>query len=87
MYTMERTCKYRIVWGILSICFFAISIWGYCHGGNELLQYGFMNEPLQSIMMVASFFAAIISFLIFLTLHAIQKDIADQLKCMDNQKV
>lgn len=51
---------------------------------NAALEYGFMNEPLPSITMVASFFAAIISSFIFLTLHAIQKDIAEQLKCMEN---
>lgn len=84
MYTLERTCKYKAVWGILSFCFLAISIWGLFYGGEEILRYGFMNEPLPSITMVASFFAAIISFFIFLTLHAIQKDIAEQLKCMEN---
>ena len=76
MCTLERTCKCKVVWGILSFCFLVISIWGYYYGGDELLQYGFMNEPLQSITMVVSFFAAVISFLVFLTLHAIQKDIA-----------
>jgi len=84
MYTLERTCKYKTVWGILSFCFLVISIWGLCRGGEEMLQYGFINEPLPSIAMVVSFFAAIISFLIFLTLHAIHKDIAEQLKCMEN---
>ena len=84
MYTLERTCKYKAVWGILSFCFLTVSIWGLYRGGEEILIDGFMNEPLPSITMVASFFAAIISFFIFLTLHAIQKDIAEQLKCMKN---
>lgn len=84
MYTLERTCKYKAVWGILSVCFLAISIWGLFYGGEEILRYGFMNEPFPSITMVVSFFAAIISFFIFLTLRAIQKDIKEQLKCMEN---
>ena len=84
MYTLERTCKCKIVWGILAFCFLAISLWGLYYGGDELLRYGFINEPFPSITMVASFFAAIISFFIFLTLHAIQKDIAEQLKRMEN---
>ena len=66
-------------------CFFCLSLEGLVGGGYEIVEYGFMNEPLPSIVMVAAFFAGVISLLLCLTLHALQKDIAEQLKCLENQ--
>ena len=82
MYRLERTCKCKVLWGVLSVLFLLLSLWGYGYGGEELLHNGFLNEPLPCIVMVVSFFSFLISLGLFLTLRAIQKDIAEQLTCV-----
>ena len=85
MYKLERMKKWKIRWGIAAVVCFCLSLEGLVGGGYEIIEYGFMNEPLPSIVMVAAFFAGVISLLLCLSLHALQKDIAEQLKCLENQ--
>ncbi len=86
MYSLERTGKIKIVSWILSIIFLLISILCYFRGGDELLSYGFMNEPFCAVVMVAAFFVALVCALIAVALHAIQKDIAEHLKYLDHKE-
>jgi len=85
MYTLERTKKLKAIWGILAGLFFALSILGFMAGGAEPIFDGYMNEPLPSIAMVAAFFASILSLVICLTLHSIEKDAADHLSYLKRQ--
>ena len=82
MYRLERTGKWKVLWGVLAVLFLVLSLWGYGYGGEELLQDGFLNEPLPCIVMIVSFFGFLISLALCLTLRAIQKDVAEQLTCV-----
>ncbi|QNU66533.1 hypothetical protein EHE19_017015 [Ruminiclostridium herbifermentans] len=85
MYTLEQTRKIKIIIIVFIVIFFILAVWGYLRGGHELISYGFMNEPLASIVMVASFFSSIILILVGLAINALQKDIEIELKIIDNQ--
>lgn len=85
MYTLERMKKWKIRWGIAAVVFFCLSLEGLVRGGYEIVEYGFMNEPLPSIVMLAAFFAGVISVLMCLTIHALQKDMEEQLKFLKNK--
>ena len=76
----------KAIWGSLSAVFFGLSVWCFMAGGAEPIFDGYMNEPLPSIVMVAAFFAAILSLVISLTLHAIEKDAADHLSYLKQQQ-
>ena len=73
MYAMDRTRKCRAAAVVLTLLFAACTVWGFCAGGGEVIECGFMNEPLPTIVMVVSFFAAVFSlflcFLSFFILH------------------
>lgn len=79
MYTLERTKKMKVIWGCLAAGFFGLSVLCFMAGGAEPIFDGYMNEPLPSIVMVAAFFASVLSVVISLTLNAIEKDAADHL--------
>ena len=83
MYRLERAHKCKITFGVLAVVFFLCCILGYMSGGDELIQYGFMNTPLASIIMVVSLFAAIICFTACLTVNAMEKDIAEWLEILE----
>lgn len=85
MYTLERTKKMKVIWGCLSSGFFGLSVWCFLLGGAEPVFYGYMNEPLPSIVMVAAFFASVLSLVVCLTIHALQKDMAEELKYLKNK--
>lgn len=85
MYRLDRTRKCKIVLGVFTIVFLVLSVCGYMGGGYEILEYGFMNEPLPSIIMVSSLFCAVICFVSFLGLNALEKDIAEWLKIIDKK--
>lgn len=85
MYRLDRTRKCRISFGVLAIVFLVLSVCGYMGGGYEILEYGFMNEPLPSIVMVSSLFCAGVCFVGFLGLRALEKDIAEWLKIIDRK--
>lgn len=83
MYKLDRTRKCKIIFCVLAIVFFVLSIRGFVAGGYEIIQYGFMNEPLSSIVMVSSLFCTIICLLCFFTVNALEKDITEWLKMID----
>lgn len=80
MYTLDRVQKAKIVTICLCILSFVISIICYAKGGDELIQHGFMNEPLASILMIACFICGLILLLLCCVIHAVQKDMAEHLK-------
>ena len=86
MYSLDRTNKIKIVCQILSVVFLVLSVISYFRGGDELLTHNFINDPFHSIVMIVSFGTAIVCFLISVVIHAIQKDIAEYLKYLDNQE-
>lgn len=83
MHTLERTQKFKVIMIVFTFLFLALSVWGYMNGGYEIFKYGFMNEPLPSIVMIASFLASVILLLMSLTINALQKDITEELKILD----
>lgn len=85
MYTLERTKKMKAIWGSLTAVFFGLSVWCFGAGGAEPIFYGYMNEPLPSIVMVTAFFSSILSLVICLTLNGIEKDAADHLSYLKRQ--
>ena len=84
MYTLERTKKWKVRWGIAAAVFFCLGVEGFVGGGHEIMKYGFMNEPFPSIVMVAAFFASALSLGVCLTIHALQKDLAEHFKSLRN---
>lgn len=83
MYKLEQTRKCKIAFGFLTFLFLVISIIGYGVGGGELLEYGFMNNKLACITMVVAFFCMVICGLATVTIHALEKDIAEWLGIVD----
>lgn len=83
MYKLERTQKVIIITICLCIVFFILSIRGYLKGGYEIIKYGFMNEEFYSIMMIVCFACGIILLLLSVLINVIQKDLYEQLKCLD----
>lgn len=86
MYALDRAKKCRVAAIVLTLLFAALTVWGYCAGGYEIIEYGFMNEPLSSFVMVASFFAAAISLFLCFLIRAIEKDMAENLKSIDQER-
>ena len=86
MYVMDRTRKCRTAAVALTLLFAACMVWGFCAGGGEVIECGFMNEPLPTIVMVVSFFAAVISLFLCFLIRALEKDMAENLKSIDNNR-
>ena len=85
MYKLDRTCEYKIIFGVLTFVFFVLFVRGFMSGGAEIIFDGFMNEPLPSIVMVSSLFCGIICLICFLVVNALEKDIAEWLKIIDQK--
>lgn len=85
MYRMDRTRKCKVAFGISALIFFVMCILGYGFGGKDLLEYGWMNDPLAGIVMVAAFFCTVICTIAFFTVHALEKDIAEWLEIVDKE--
>ena len=85
MYKLDRTRKCKFAFGILALIFFVICILGYGFGGRDLLEHGWMNDPLAGIVMVAAFFCTVICTIAFFTVHALEKDIAEWLEIVDKE--
>lgn len=85
MYKLDRTRKCKFAFGILTFIFLVIAVIGYVTGGSELLRYDFINERLASISMVVSFFCMVICALATITVHALEKDIAEWLEIVDKE--
>ena len=84
MYKLERTRKGKIIFGILSLFFFALFLRGYMGGGYEIIINGCMSEPLSSIVMVSSLFSTVICLVCFFVINSLEKDIVEWLEILDN---
>lgn len=85
MYKLDRTRKMKIIFESLTVIFLVLFVRGFAGGGYEIIKYGFMNEPLASIMMVSSLFCAVICALGFFALNALEKDIAEWLEILEKE--
>lgn len=85
MYHFDRTKKVVIFFYILSVISFVLTILGFANGGEEMLSYGFINNPLAAILMVVSFGLFLVTLLAGLGLSALTKDIAEELKLLENR--
>ena len=85
MYRLERTRRMKLVFGVLALVFAVLVIVGYGYGGDELIHYGFMNEPLAAIGMVVSLVGAVVCLVAFLTVNALEKDIAEWLEILESK--
>lgn len=85
MYKLERARKGKIAFGVLALVFAGLFVFGYGAGGYETILYGYMNYPIASIVMVVSLFSAVICLVAFLTMNALEKDIAEWLKILEKR--
>ena len=85
MYQLDRARKGKIAFGVLALVFVVLFIFGYGTGGYEVMTYGYMNEPIATIIMVVSLFSAVICLVAFLTMTALEKDIAEWLKILEKR--
>lgn len=85
MYKLDRAHKVKIVLGVLTLVFFALFLLGYWGGGDETIIYGFINEPLCSIVMISSLFSAIVCLVGFFVVNALEKDIAEWLEILEKR--
>ena len=85
MYKLDRARRYKVIFGVLALVFFCMFLLGYAGGGYETIMYGFMNEPLSSIIMVSSLFCAVVCLVGALVINALEKDIAEWLKILETK--
>lgn len=85
MYHFDRVKKIIIVSYLISASSFITAVICFLHGGGETLQYGFMNEPVPSIMMFTAIGVCIISFVIGKGLKAVKLDAEEELKLLENR--
>lgn len=83
MYNLERTKKTIIAMFCLSAVSLILTFIGFANGGWELLRYGFMNNPAPSILMFVFAGIFIVSLLTGIGFKALSKDIAEELKFLD----
>lgn len=86
MYKMERTKKVIATMFCLSAVSLILTVAGFAGGGEELIRYGFMNNPGHAILMFVGAGMFLISLLTGIGFRALSKDIAEELKCMDNRR-
>ncbi|SHO48359.1 hypothetical protein [Anaerocolumna xylanovorans] len=86
MYDLERTKKVIIIMFGLSAVSLILAFVGFAGGGEELIRYGFMNNPGHAILMFVSAGVFLISLLTGVGFRALSKDIAEVLKCIDNSR-
>ncbi|EPR11490.1 hypothetical protein [Ruminiclostridium papyrosolvens] len=86
MYDLERTKKTIIIMFCLSAVSLILTFIGFAGGGEELIRYGFMNNPGHTILMFVSAGVFIISILTGFGFKALFKDITEELKYIDSKK-
>lgn len=86
MYRLDRTRRLKFAALFLSFLSAVLMFVGYACGGDELIAYGFINYPLGAILMVVSFFAMLLFLFLFILLGCIEKDIAENLKSIDQDR-
>lgn len=85
MLFLTRTKRMRVIMYIMSIVSLAFSFQGFIHGGEGLLRYGFMNDPLASILMCVFAGLALVFLFIGLGLKTLSMDITEELKSLSNR--
>lgn len=83
MYRLERIHKCKIVFGILSIVFLCLFAFGIA-GGYEIINFDLMSETVLAAVLVTLPICALICVIVFLILNALEKDISEWLKKLDN---
>lgn len=86
MYRLDRTKKCRFAALFLAFVSAVLTVVGYARGGGELLGYGFMNDALEAILMIAAAFGTVIFVLLFILIVSIEKDMAENLKSIDRDR-
>lgn len=71
MYKLERTQRVKIILGVGTFLSLLFAVLGYRYGGENL--------------MVIALVAALFSGILYLIINAIQKDVEEQLKNLDNR--
>ncbi len=85
MYSLTRAKRMGVIMYIMSIVLFIMSFWGFSHGGEWLLRYGFMNDPLAAILMCVFAGLSFVFLFIGLGLKALSKDISEELKHLSSR--
>lgn len=85
MYDLERTKKTIAAMFCLSALSLILTFAGFAGGGEELIRYGYMNNPGHTILMFTGTGVFIISLLVGIGLKALGRDIAEVLKSMENR--
>ena len=86
MYRLDRTRRLKFAAFILAFLSAVLTVVGYAGGGGELLENGFMNDPFEAILMIVSFFTMLIFLFLFVLIGSIEKDIAENLKSIDQNR-
>lgn len=86
MYRLDRTKKCRFAALFLAFVSAVLTVVGYARGGGELLRYGFMDDPLEAVLMIAAAFGTVIFVLLFILIVSIEKDMAENLKSIDRDR-
>ena len=86
MYRLDRTRRLKFAVFFLFFVSVVLTFVGYACGGDEMIAYGFMNGPFGAILMIAAFFAALLFWFLFLLIGCIEKDIAENLKSIDQDR-
>lgn len=86
MYRLDRTRRLKFAALALALLSAVLTVIGYAGGGAELLDYGFMNDPFEAILMIAAFFAMLLFLFLFILVGCVEKDIAENLKSIDQDR-
>lgn len=77
---LERTKKVEVIMFCISVISFVLMILEFAAGGGELLSDGFMNNPVNAILMFVFAVMFILSLLIGIGFNGIRKDVEDELR-------
>ena len=86
MYRLDRTRRLKFAALAMAFLSAVLTAVGYACGGDELLDYGFMNDPFGAILMIAAFFSTVIFLFFFKLIDSIEKDMAENLKSIDKDR-
>lgn len=85
MFDLDRTKKTIVAMFCLSAVSLVLAFMGFAVGGSELIRNGIMNSPGHTILMFASFGIFILSLLTGIGFRALSKDIAEELKYLNDR--
>lgn len=84
MYSLDTTQKFKIAALLLALLFIALAVLPLFLGGSGLLKNVSVDGEYLTILMVGSLCMAFVFFFLFLALRAIQKDIKEHLKYLND---